>query len=138
MKKQLLTATAALMMLGGAAANAQMCVTFEGFCDGLEVNVSGGQISGFWRNTDCAGTDIPVRGTIRGGSAKVACDGACLGGSRWGWVAETTLDGTMDMYTDPGAAGNWSIWIDELAYTTSLGPCPFDPFNGGGTPSVAQ
>ena len=138
MKKLLLNfiAIASTMALGGTAAvNAATCIQFTGFCDGLEVSVNNGQISGFWRNTDCAGTDIPIAGNIQGGNGRVACSGACLLGSRWGWIAETTLDGTMDMYTDPGAVGNWQIWVDELAYTTSLGACTFNLFEGG-TPSA--
>jgi len=137
-KKQLITAAAALMILGGTTANAATCVAFTGFCDGLEVTASGGQITGFWRNTDCAGTDVPISGVAQGGIAKVACTGACVGGARWGWLAETALDGTMDMYQNAGAG--WTLWIDELAYTTSLGACPFSPFDngGGGTPSSAQ
>ena len=129
-------AIASTMALGGiATVNAATCIQFTNFCDGLEVAVSNGQISGLWKNTDCAGTDIPIQGNIQGGEGRVACSGACLGGNRFGWLAETTLDGTMDMYVDVGAVGNWSLWIDELAYTTSLGACTFNLFDAGGTPS---
>ena len=138
MKKLLLNITAAFLtmaVMGTAAVNAATCIAFTGFCDGLEVTVNSGQISGAWKNTDYAGTDIPIRGNIQSGEGRVACSGACLNGNRYGWIAETTLDGTMDMYVDPGAVGSWSVFIDELAYTTSLGACTFNVFDSGGTPS---
>jgi hypothetical protein len=140
MKKLLLNiAFASTMALGSiTTVFAETCIQFTGFCDGLEISVNNGQISGTWKNWDCAGSNVPVQGNIKNGNGRVACSGGCLNGDRFGWIAETTLDGTMDMYIDPGAVGNPQIFIDELAYTTSLGTCSFNLFDGGGIPSAAQ
>jgi hypothetical protein len=128
MSKYLFSFATILLSLCVTSANA-VCLAFDNYCDGLEVSVSNGHITGLWKNTDCAGTDIPIQGNIVGGVAKVACSGNCFSGQRFGWVAETTLDGTMDMYAD-GGVGTWSLWIDELAYTASLGSCTFSQGNG--------
>lgn len=140
MKRALFVFAALLIVVGfsAPAAQAQTCMQFTGFCDGLEVNVSGGSINGFWRNWDCGGSDSAVVGIIKslpspcGGNANagVVCDagisGCDVGGSSWAFMLDS-LDGSMDMAN--GFPPN-TCWIDELAYTTSLGPCPFAQDNG--------
>jgi len=133
--KNLLTATIALILLVGLGlteARAQMCFDFDLYCDGLELNLNNGVITGYWRNTDCAGTDVPVSGMVMNGQVGyggyVRCNSStdpCPSGHDWGFFIDAPLDNTMDMYSNTGTG--WTLWIDELAYTNTPGPCPFAP-----------
>jgi len=142
MKKIVMFFVALLVVVGvwTPAAQAQFCFQFNDFCDGLEINVAGNDLSGFWRNTDCAGTDVDVLGIIKpltspcGGDANagIACaagvNGCQVGGLDWIFMIDA-LDGTMDM-GQGFPPSNSQCWIDELGYTMVMGPCPFRPDNG--------
>lgn len=78
MKKALWTAIFATTIVLTASANAAtFCFEFFFFCDGLEVTVAGGDITGNWVNYDCLGSDTPIYGTanVAGGfgSATIFC-----------------------------------------------------------------
>ena len=76
------------------------CFDFDPHCDGLELSRSGDQITGWWRNTDCAGTDVEVVGRLVGGEGWVRGE---VGGNVWGFVIDgLPLDGTMVMYQRTG------------------------------------
>ncbi len=111
----------------GSAVEAQTCFDFNPYCDGLELTLTGGLITGYWRNTDCAGTDVPVVGRVRGGQGEVKCDAAtdpCPSGMTWGFAIDgLPLDGTMVMYQ---YNGGWNVWLDPLYYDDYPGPCLFD------------
>jgi hypothetical protein len=89
MKKLAVVLGTALLAIGTAVRadtiNAPYCVDFTQFCDGLEITaLGGGQVAGYWRNTDCAGTDVKVGGRINEGSISVYCsDAACPIGFLW-------------------------------------------------------
>jgi len=117
--KKLLTACAALLFVVGTS-YAQMCFDFDPYCDGLELYLSGGVITGTWQNTDCAGTDVPVHGFASGGVGYVAGD---VGGSSYAFVIDTPFDATMVMYVGP--APNWTVWLDPLNYANYPAPCLF-------------
>ena len=127
MKKLLILAAAVLLV--APSAWAQTCFDFNPYCDGLELSLSGGAITGYWRNTDCAGTDVPVSGVVRGGNGLVLCDypgNPCPGSTDWGFVIDgLPLDGSMQMYRNDG--GGWYIWLDPLLYDYYSGPCLFAP-----------
>jgi hypothetical protein len=112
-----------------------MCFDFDPYCDGLELSATNGVITGFWRNTDCAGTDVPVQGSIMNGplglGGYVLCDypaNPCPVGHDWAFFIDGPLDGTMQMYSGPGP--NWQLWLDPLNYVSIPGPCPFAPEPG--------
>jgi hypothetical protein len=130
MKKLLVTCTALLVLvgLGVTSSFAQICFDFNPYCDGLELSVSGGTISGYWRNTDCAGTDVPMGGKVKGGSGYAICDypaNPCPVSHDWAFVIDAPLDGTMDMYSNTGSG--WTLWIGNLLYDWYTGPCLFAP-----------
>ena len=98
-----------------------ICFDFDPYCDGLELGKNGKNIFGYWRNTDCAGTDVEVVGRIVGNEGRVKGD---VGGYTWGFLIDgLPLDGTLDMYQQ---SGGWNLWIDELMYNDYNGPCLFD------------
>lgn len=135
MKKLVLTSAVLLVAVAFAApsAQAQVCIDFDSFCDGLELNASGPPplLTGTWQNTDCAGTDVPIVGTVDPGNIANAC-GALgnaeavgnVSGADWQFVLDR-LDGSLDMNMLPG-----TCWIPGVTYTTSLGACPFKPQRG--------
>lgn len=143
MKKVVLLFVALLIVVGFSTspAQAQFCLDFDVYCDGLEISVAGSDLSGFWRNTDCLGTDVSVLGVVRSGlpspcggvtNAGIACDagvnGCEVSGESWIFMIDA-LDGTMDM--GQGFPPNVSqCWIDEMAYNIIMGPCPFQPDKG--------
>ena len=124
MKKLLCIGAASLLL--SAAVQAQTCFDFDPYCDGLELTLQGGMITGWWRNTDCAGTDVEVHGRVVDGQGRVQCleSQPCVGGSNWGFVIDgLPLDGTMTMHR---WEDEWVTWLDPLNYNDSPGPCPFD------------
>ena len=144
MKKALLVCAIFAVMIGvSSGANAQFCFSWapSGFCDGLELSKSGPNISGTWQNWDCGGSDVTIRGRFggnfqnncSGGNSNVivacrAADGCSVAGQSWWFNIESPIDGTMDMNNGEYPSG--SCWIDELAYSLSLGACPFAPVGG--------
>jgi|GEM_PF-1875876 len=132
MKKALFFVAAALVLMVPAAnAQAQFCLDFDGFCDGLELSASGGAITGDWVSYDCAGSRDAMGGSLSGGTAQVLCGaGGCDtcvvsgAGVNWGFLIDG-LDGTMDMFQDLASCTSFSPWIDELAYTATPGACTF-------------
>jgi len=130
MKKMLVLVAAVVMVAGfsNAQAAGPFCFTFDAYCDGLELslNLQTNVITGLWINTDCAGTDVPITwGKLTNGplgyGAYVMAD---LNGFEWAFYIDVPMDGTMDMYQWSGSS--WVIWIDDLVYSFTLGPCPFD------------
>lgn len=129
------TMLALLLAVGSTPARAQVCLDFTSFCDGLELVVSGNDVSGFWVNTDCAGTDVPIIG--RKGSLANACGaptnavgchpnnypGGCVAGANWWFSIDTPVDSTMDM--SQGNYPSGSCWISPLSYNLTFGPCGF-------------
>ncbi len=141
-------AVLALGLVPVPAAQAQICINWVDFCDGLELDINGDAITGFWRNaTGCDGDDVAVVGIIRRdavpspcglavGSVGVACDerfGCEVFGDEWYFVlneAENNWDlghvGEGDIPPVPGAC-----WTPDIAYEILLGPCPFLPEGPG-------
>lgn len=99
------------------------CLDFYPYCDGLELSLSKGKITGFWRNVDCAGTDIPVKGKVDDeGVGRVIADNF---GWRWGFWIDKPLDCTMEMWRKPVGGGVWELWVEALEYELSTSPCLF-------------
>lgn len=160
MKKAVFTCAALLAAAAITAppTDAQVCLDFVVFCDGLELYIDGDEISGYWKNVDCKGSDVPVWGIVEEGLPLPCSPGttwqldpqnqakagvACLPeldcfvfGWEWYFLLDG-LDGTLDEgvtqggLDPPGACG-----LDELSYDLLLGPCPFGP-EGGGIPSTS-
>jgi hypothetical protein len=124
--KQLLLALPAVLLLTSGV-QAQTCFDFDPYCDGLELSLNGTMITGYWRNTDCAGTDVAVIGEVRAGIGYVKCDAdkePCPSGETWAFVIDgLPLDGTMIMYQYNGS--DWDVWLDPLYYDDYSGPCLF-------------
>ena len=135
MKKILFVCVALVLVAGFAtpAAEAQQCLKWDAFCDGVQIDlIAGDTISASWYNYDCANSwpgmigkvGIPggVNGCAGSGNAAVlsrTSDGSPVGD--YTFIIDS-LDGTIDMNqgVPPGALG---CRIDELAYTHSLGAC---------------
>ena len=109
--------------LYGAAGGANVvCFDFDPYCDGLELGKNGRDIFGYWRNIDCAGTDVEVVGRIVGNEGRVLADHTIYG--TFGFIIDgLPLDGTMVMYEKDQ---RWVIWLDPLYYNDYNGPCLFD------------
>ena len=73
MKAFKLIAGAALLTVAADAQAIDVCVTFDSFCDGLQLNISGDAINGEWVNNDCAGARSPVHGRKKNGEGQVFC-----------------------------------------------------------------
>jgi len=110
----------------------QYCFEFTALtslCDGLELTVSGGVLSGLWtRITPFIGCDdfnIPIAGRIDNDHALVWCDAEtnpdCPVGFTWGWIIDLPLDGSMTMLQRNG--GHWDSWFEDLSYDVTPGPC---------------
>jgi hypothetical protein len=136
MKRILVLITALLMISSVGIARAQdvpigpFCFAWANYCDGLELslNMQTNVITGSWINTDCAGTDVPITWGKRmngpvGYGGYVLATLPALPGYNWAFFIDWPVDGTCDMYLDQGSG--YGIWIDELAYNLSAGPCPF-------------
>jgi hypothetical protein len=129
------TVVVTFLAIGSSPANAQVCLAFTGFCDGLQLTVNGQNVTGTWQNTDCAGTDVPIVG--RTGSFNNACGaptnavgcdprrfpGGCVAGSNFWFNVDLPVDNTMDM--TQGNYPNGTCWIQSLGYTLTFGACPF-------------
>ena len=116
---------------------AQTCFDFSAFCDGLELTEVSGELVGEWVSYDCAGSRETMSGPIaptehRG---RVLCGDAGIGTCDvsgpdidWGFVLKARdlkMEGTMDMFQSTDGGATWSIWIDDLEYVGSDGPCTF-------------
>lgn len=119
--KKLIISCAALAVTTSAYALGPVCLDFDPYCDGLELSLNNGVITGFWRNTDCAGTDVVVRGKVFGNEGRLRGD---VGGNTYAFVIQGLPLAQMDMYMWDGS--NWNIWITNLAYNDYSGPCLFD------------
>ena len=93
--------------------------------DDLELSVSGGQVTGWWRNALDDGTDFSLSGVLQPGRALVRCDAGvdpCPFGTTYGFLIDLPLDGTLDLVRHEN--GLWNAWIDEIRYETVEGLCP--------------
>jgi len=135
MKKLVLTCSALLALVAFSAPNAdaQVCLKFTQFCDGIQINSSnGGNVSADWYHFDCANSTAMTSG-FRGKNADVysdACGGGgvalinctnCGGFGDWHFVIDNLNDGSIDMVSGQYPGG--SCWIDELGISVQIGPC---------------
>jgi hypothetical protein len=124
----------ALVAFSAPDADAQVCLKFTAFCDGIQINgTGGGGINADWYHFDCAnntpftdgqrgggGRDVvnsPCGGT---GVALLNCDN-CGGFGDFHFVIDNLNDGTIDM--GQGQYPNGSCWIDELGVSLQMGAC---------------
>jgi len=146
------SAVCALLLLAAGLADpparAQVCIDFLLFCDGLELNVDGDQITGMWRNNNCFGKDTPVVGVIQDGIPNpchsdqtgrvgVACllDKGCdVADDEWYWVFNEPNgilgagNSTAGILPPPGAC------VFDISYQVLMGACPFSAPEPGETP----
>lgn len=130
--------TFVLATICAPATLAQICINWLDTCDGLELFIEGNQITGYVRNADCDGMDVPIVGIIQEGIPNpcgpefgrvgVACDerfGCEIYGDEWYWVLNEK-EGNWDLghvefsLPPPGAC-----WLQDAGYEILLGPCPF-------------
>ena len=133
MKRILVLATALLMVSGFAIVEAQdsagpFCFDMTVYCDGMELSLDGPTktITGFWVNLDCVGGRAPITwgkfmtpGPLGDGAYWMAN----YSGFDWAWFMDFPMDGTFDMYQ---YSGGWNLWIPNVTYAMTPGPCPFD------------
>ena len=133
MKKALLTCTMLLAIVGFSAsdAQAQFCLNFVVFCDGIQIDdVANRVINAQWYHYDCAHNatfTTGSKGEARvfnncpggNGNGRVQCVN-CAGLGDWYFVIDS-FDGTVDMHKGQYPGGE--CWIDELAYRIQLGEC---------------
>lgn len=135
MKKLVLTCTMLLAIVGFSApdADAQICLKFTSFCDGIQINsTGGGSINADWYHFDCA-SNAPFTSGVRGSGGdqfNSACGGTgvalinctnCGGFGDWHFVIDNLNDGTIDMAN--GQYPNGTCWIDELGISIQVGAC---------------
>jgi hypothetical protein len=113
----------------------QSCFKWVSFCDGIQLNASpaGSALDADWFLYDCANT-APMTNGFKG---EAPVSNACPGGNGTGLIECNVADGcpipldfhfvldgintTLDMVQ--GVYPGGSCWIDELAYTYTLGAC---------------
>jgi len=135
MKKLVLTCSMLLALVAFSAPNAdaQICLKFVSFCDGIQINsTGGGSINADWYHFDCANSTPMTSGARGGGSDSFsdACGGSgvalinctnCGGFGDWHFVIDNPVDSSIDMVSGQYPGG--SCWIDELATAVQIGPC---------------
>jgi hypothetical protein len=136
MKKLALTCSMllALVAFNAPDADAQVCLKFTAFCDGIQINgTTGGAIDADWYHFDCANSTPMTDGRRGGGGGDVVtspCGGSanalinctnCGGFGDWHFAVDGIADGTIDMGN--GQYPNGVCWIDELGTTVQLGAC---------------
>ncbi len=126
-----------LLVLGGVAhAQQTVCVSFDNFCDGLEVTFTPGvSISGTWQNYDCTGVDASLTATIPqgGGQFRFICSSAdCATAQVFGWdVLILDLDAPGQTVDLLGIVGGQVLLNTSTPATISAGACPFSPHQEG-------
>ena len=139
MKKLALTCSMfmALVAFSTSNADAQVCLKFVQFCDGVQINgTTGGVISADWYHFDCAnsqpfssgqrgggGGDVITNGCGGGSVAMVQCTAADCPGlpADFYFAIDNLNDGTIDM--NIGQHPNGSCFIDELGVSVQIGAC---------------
>ena len=138
MKKLALTCSVflALVAFGAPDADAQVCLKFTQFCDGIQINsTGGGNIDADWYHFDCANSQPMTSGQRGGGGGDVIAN-PCSGGdgvaliscvscpglpADFYFIIDSLNDGTID-----GAIGqypNGTCFFDEIGVSLQVGPC---------------
>jgi hypothetical protein len=137
MKKLALTCSLFLALGAFTApdADAQVCLKFTQFCDGIQINETvGGNIDADWYHFDCVNTQ-PMSSGQRGvgkdaianpcsggdGNALISC-ASCPGlPGDFYFIIDGINDGTFDAAL--GLYPNGSCFFDEVGFTLQLGAC---------------
>ena len=141
MRKLMLTFGCAVlvMALGTTGASAQVCVTFEVFCDALELNLAeegvfGQPLTGTWLNLDCLGAEAPVAGRAGSQKAEVVCDddSTCPLGADFDFTFR--FDGNTKTYDLIGfaATGFSRVFQTDVPYRATPGACSLEDRSRGG------
>lgn len=132
----------ALLAFGGAAyAQQTVCVSFDGFCDGLELNIEPGvSVSGTWQNYDCTGVDATLSRVVPqgGGVVNALCTSAdCATAQVFGWdLLLLNLNAPARTMTLVGlVSGSVIPLLINSPVTLSQSACPFAPTQQSGVPS---
>ena len=131
---------ACLALLGVAAFTAPLaeaipeCYKFVSFCDGLQIDTPNWPNNAQWYHYDCSNNSLLSAGlrqspvfsdncpTSPGGARRgLLWSVAPNGPGDWYFVFDAPKDGTIDMHQGVYPLG--SCWIDELAYTFTMGNC---------------
>lgn len=143
------SALATIPLLAAPGTQAHICIDFDIFCDGLELNINGDLVTGYWRNRFCDGLDTPVVGVIQDDLPRPCNPGHTRDRDDPQWPGMAGVVCTQEFGCgDPGAIEYYFIFdginntldsgrnisdlpppgacfLDEVAYTVLLGPCPF-------------
>jgi hypothetical protein len=116
----------------GAGTNTVVCVDFDFFCDGLELSINPGEaVTGFWRNTDCAGTDVAVTGRVGiNNTLSVLCAdfATCPVGNIW--LFKVLLSSrTFNLFGWDGVNPPFPAQVNS-PYTLTQGACAFGEKTG--------
>jgi hypothetical protein len=112
-----------------AGTNVVYCVSFSNFCDGLELSISGTDnvVTGYWKNTECAGTEVGVRGRLDPTShmISVSCPSfdLCPGGLVWLFKLKQSSH-TFNLLGWDGVNPPFAQQLNQ-PYTMSPGACSF-------------
>lgn len=147
--------TAFVLILAPLApiAQAQVCINWVDYCDGLELTIEGNWITGFLRNADCDGLDVPVVGVIHDGidnpcgpevgRVGIVCEdrfGCEIFGDEWYWILNKE-EGNWDLGHSEGGGLDppGACWLNDIEYEVLLGPCSFfGPSDGKSMLSTVQ
>jgi hypothetical protein len=116
-----------LATLGATSANAQSCIDFVDFCDGVQVTFGPQFVAGTWESYDCAGSTWPVQGfRVAGGAgAAIVCsEGGCFTGFEV-LLSANFPQARIDLYD---LFGNF---LNTTPITVTPGACPFGPAEDG-------
>ena len=132
--RKLVLPFALIVLAFSGAANAQFCINFDNFSDGISMTIGvEGVISAVWENHDGAGAEAPMLGfTQVAGSANVlvCSDPSCPRGNQYAFFIAYPIR-SFWLYD----LTNGTSVVAESPFSLSGGACPFGPVEEG-VPSV--
>ena len=127
--------TLSLMLFGVAMqANAESCITFTNFCDGMQIDVDNGNAFGVWVNYDCLGNDTPALGRRQ---PNTYLSGQFEPSTAYSFVFNKKTS-TFNLFSTDGETTS-QIQFNQ-PFTSAPGPCSFANSIAGPTrpPSVRK
>lgn len=121
-----------LLGFGASAANAQVCISFDSFCDGVSFTPGVGFT---WEGYDCAGADTAFSGVVPtgGGEVRLVCQsGSCAVPDFFGYdIAIVDLNLPARTADVIGIDNGGILFTVTDTITVTQGACPFTPEREG-------
>lgn len=131
---------AILLTAPAAQATTLWCVSFDNFCDGIEVLKRPDMLTGTWQNVDCAGTDatFDLVGILHPPAGRAICiNDTCPFSPDIQWLfALDFVTNTFDLFAFDGLTVT-PVQINQ-PYTKTDGTCTFAGDVKGGVPSTLR